>query len=373
MIELCTPKYSSVKKNWLIIIVSLAAFLLDNSGAYAWGKEGHYLVADIASAIMKKNVKDNVQQFLGEMSFEEAADWMDEVRSQHEDDYMKTWHYINLEKGESYVPGDGDNIIDRLNITCKQLANKQNLSTEAIHTDLLIIFHLVGDLFQPLHVGYGSDRGGNTYQVYLNGRGTNLHAVWDKDIIEEENITLDDCMALYNSLSGTQIAYIKNAGFEKLMNDNRKLLDQLYPAGHTIDNNYLHKNKLIVERQLVYAGIKLDAVLETLFYSPDTRLITQAKVEKISASDAAKYIGKKEMVCAEVYEVKDLSNVSFLDAGNSYPNNPLTIVVFARDRANFKNGLEIYDHKNICVTGTIKEYKGKPEIIINGPGEISVE
>ena len=91
---------------------------------FAWGKTGHYLIADIAESIMKENVKENVQKYLGNMSFEEAADWMDEVRSEHEDDYMKPWHYIDLEKGENYVPGNGDNIIDRLNITCSELQHQ---------------------------------------------------------------------------------------------------------------------------------------------------------------------------------------------------------------------------------------------------------
>ncbi len=340
---------------------------------FAWGKTGHYLIADIAESIMKENVKENVQKYLGTMSFEEAADWMDEVRAAHEDDYMKPWHYIDLEKGENYVPGNGDNIIDRLNMTYSELQHKQNLSTETITTDLLILFHLVGDLFQPLHVGYGSDRGGNTYQISLNGRGTNLHAVWDKDIIEDENISLDDCISLYKKMSTAQIANIKNTSFVGWMNENRKLLAGIYPAKHTIDNDYLQQNKMVVERQLLYAGIKLDAVLESRFATADNRVITQTKVEKISAADAEKYIGKKEMVCTEVFEEKELSSVSFLDAGAKYPDNPLTIVVFARDRGNFKNGLEVYDHKNICVTGTIKEYKGKPEIIITGPKDISIE
>ena len=157
----------------------------------------------------------------------------------------------------------------------------------------------MGDLFQPLHVGYGSDRGGNTYQISLNGRGTNLHAVWDKDIIEDENISLDDCMALYKKMSPAQIANIRNRSFVGWMNENRKLLVGIYPAKHTIDNDYLQQNKAVVERQLLYAGIKLDAVLESLFTTTDNRVITQSKVEKISAADAEKYIGKKEMICTD--------------------------------------------------------------------------
>ena len=102
-------------------------------------------------------------------------------------------------------------------------------------------------------------------------------------------------------------------------------------------------------------------------------VISQPKVETISAADAGNYIGKKEVVCSEVYEVKELSCVSFLDLGANYPDNPLTIVVFARDLGKFTSGLEISDHKNICVTGTIQEYKGKPEIIITSPQEITVQ
>jgi hypothetical protein len=361
-------KFYSIK-----IMVFTAFMLLSISNTFAWGKTGHHLVADIAGSIMNENVKENVQRYLGNTSFEDAAEWMDEVRSQHQDDYMKPWHYINLENGESYVPGNGDNIIDRLNITYGDLQHKQNLSIETINTDLLLLFHLVGDLFQPLHVGYGSDRGGNDYQVNLNGRGTNLHAVWDKDIIEDENISLDDCMALYKKMSPAQIANIKNTDFAGWMNKNRKLLDDIYPAKHTIDNDYLQQNKMVVERQLLYAGIKLDAVLESLFKIPDTRVITPLKVETISAADAERYIGKKEIVCTRVYGVKELSNINFINVGARFPGNPLTIVVFPSDMRNFKDGLAVYDNKNICVTGTIKEYKGKPEIIVTGPQDISIE
>ena len=88
------------------------------------------------------------------------------------------------------------------------------------------------------------------------------------------------------------------------MNENRKLLDDIYPATHKIDNDYLSKNKSVVERQLLYAGIKLAAVLESLFSSPDNRAITQSKVEKMAVEDAAKYIGKTVTVRLMVYGVK---------------------------------------------------------------------
>jgi hypothetical protein len=42
---------------------------------------------------LNKGVKDSVQKYLGTMTFEEASTWMDDVRSDHSYDYMKTWHY----------------------------------------------------------------------------------------------------------------------------------------------------------------------------------------------------------------------------------------------------------------------------------------
>ena len=79
------------------------------------------------------------------------------------------------------------------------------------------------------------------------------------------------------------------------------------------------------------------------------------------------------MVCSKVYGVKELPNINFINLGARFPDNPLTVVVFSGDKANFKDGLTIYDNKTVCVTGTIKEYKGKPEIIITRPQDISIQ
>ena len=91
--------------------------------------------------------------------------------------------------------------------------------------------------------------------------------------------------------------------------------------------------------------------------TPDNRVITQTKVEKISAEDAEKYIGKKEMICSMVYNVKELSNINFLDVGANFPSNPLTVVVFSRDKGNFKDGLEVYDKKISVLRELLKNIK----------------
>jgi hypothetical protein len=89
---------------------------------------------------------------------------MDNIKDDHSYDYMKPYHYVNFDKSAEVVERLGSNIIFILNQTIKELQNNKNLTKEEIKTKILIVFHLVGDLHQPLHVGYGSDKGGNTIQ-----------------------------------------------------------------------------------------------------------------------------------------------------------------------------------------------------------------
>ncbi|KAI4999188.1 hypothetical protein ZWY2020_059941 [Hordeum vulgare] len=42
----------------------------------------------------------------------------------------------------------------------------------------------MGDIHQPLHVGFASDKGGNTIDVHWYMRKTELHHVWDVNIIQ---------------------------------------------------------------------------------------------------------------------------------------------------------------------------------------------
>ena len=63
--------------------------------------------------------------------------------------------------------------------------------------------------------------------------------------------------------------------------------------------------------------------------------------------------------------------------GAAYPNNLLTIVIFTKDKINFKDAPETMNaDKNICVTGKLKEYveyRGRPEIVVSSPDQIIIQ
>lgn len=97
---------------------------------------------------------------------------------------------------------------------------------------------------------------------------------------------------------------------------------------------------------------------------------------KVPIDSLAGHIGKRVTVCAKVYGVKLLSRsqVTFINMGAAYPQSPLTVVIFGKDLANFPQSPEIlYTDKQICVTGILKEYQSRMEIVVEKPDGIEVE
>jgi hypothetical protein len=78
------------------IFLLMFTLLMKSAPSFAWGFEGHKIVAEIAKSHLNKSVKDSVEKYLGDMSFEDAATWMDDMRKDHAYDYMKPWHYVNM-------------------------------------------------------------------------------------------------------------------------------------------------------------------------------------------------------------------------------------------------------------------------------------
>jgi S1/P1 Nuclease len=253
-----------IMRNTIILFVGL---FIVQTNSFGWGHEGHRIVADIAQSHMNKNIIDSVNKYLGTMTFEQASNWMDDIRSNHSFDFMKPWHYINIEKGQTYNPGTEDkNCITELLRVMKELNNRSLLSYEQTSTDIKILFHLIGDIHQPLHVGYGTDRGGNSIEVEFINTKSNLHKVWDTEIIQNQSISTNVCINANSKLTNAEIEEIKKIDVIGWMNESRAFLDNVYDFKNgIIDNNYIDKNAVIIEKQLFNSGIRLAAVLNKIF------------------------------------------------------------------------------------------------------------
>jgi hypothetical protein len=245
----------------LIIIISL----FSSNNCLAWGEKGHALVAEVAINYLDANTKKIVTEYLDGMSFADAANWMDVIKSDKKYDYMRKLHYINADRGQNILLNDDENIIGALTKTIDELKNYKSLSKEDIKIKICIIFHLIGDLHQPLHVGYGDDRGGNNFQINFYGKGTNLHSFYDSGIIEYKNLTLPECL---NSKKYTkeEIAAIEKIDVVDWANQSRKYLSVIYKTNnHKIDDSYVDNNYPIIKDQILRAGIRLSSVLKDIF------------------------------------------------------------------------------------------------------------
>ena len=99
--------------------------------------------------------------------------------------------------------------------------------------------------------------------------------------------------------------------------------------------------------------------------------------QKISIEKASEHEGDSVIICSKVYGGKFFSNalptLTLLNMGAAYPNSLLTIVIKGENRAAFSNKPEeFYINKDICVTGTIRIFKGKPEIEITSEKAITI-
>ena len=95
---------------------------------------------------------------------------------------------------------------------------------------------------------------------------------------------------------------------------------------------------------------------------------TKAQKE-ISIDSLRQHIGDSVKVCAKIYGGifldRSTDSNTLLNAGGSYPNAPLTILIKMNARQQFKNPPEVFfKDKEVCVTGKIILYKDNPEIVV---------
>ncbi len=235
--------------------------------SYGWGKVGHHIIVDVAKTYVSKSVQDSVTKYLGDMSWESASTWMDELRGDSKYDYMKKWHYINIEKGNQYdtTIENGSNVVKQLEIAIHNLKNKSKLTKEEIALNIKVLFHLMGDLHQPLHVGYGNDRGGNDVKVTYNGKPFNLHRIWDTDIIESKKNTTENVLGLLSKTSHRKIKKIVKGNIVQWFNQSRESLDLAYAYPEVISDDYINKCYPVIENQLLMGGVRLGNVLNEVF------------------------------------------------------------------------------------------------------------
>jgi len=89
-------------------------------------------------------------------------------------------------------------------------------------------------------------------------------------------------------------------------------------------------------------------------------------------NEASNYYGQYVTVDGVIVATYNSGKACFLNFHEDYKNH-FTAVIFASDYYNFpSNPEDYYDNKHVQVTGRVKEYQGKPEIILKSPNQIKI-
>lgn len=166
----------------------------------AWWDLGHTNVCEVAYSLITPSAQREVDRLLSLESevhklqqerFGPSCTWADRIKK--DDPRTRTWHYLNSQPGDSLVAHidrpEGGDIITALE---SQLAVLSQPTSDNVLRAIALrwIGHLVGDLHQPMHLGYKADWGGNKYRLSIppplkavlqkdRRDTTNMHAVWD--------------------------------------------------------------------------------------------------------------------------------------------------------------------------------------------------
>jgi DNA/RNA endonuclease YhcR with UshA esterase domain len=98
--------------------------------------------------------------------------------------------------------------------------------------------------------------------------------------------------------------------------------------------------------------------------------------DPLDPSDAMNHIDEEATVCGEVsgtkYSDHRKRKPTFIDFGPPHPNQVFTALIWGEYRDQFDYAPESLLGKRICVSGTITEHKGKPEIKVTETSQITV-
>jgi len=99
----------------------------------------------------------------------------------------------------------------------------------------------------------------------------------------------------------------------------------------------------------------------------------QSPLNCINFTEAPNYIGETKCIIGKVNDVfiSEKGNI-FLNFCSNYKTCPFTAVIFSSDADKFSNPRQ-FKGKTVEITGLIKTYQGRPEIILNAPNQIKIK
>ncbi len=255
------------------LIASLTSICLFSSSlAMAWGQTGHRVTGAIAEHYLSAKAKSAIERLLPNESLAEASTWPDEMRSHPDEYWQKTatpWHWVTIPGDKTYsqvgAPPQGDAYV-ALQHFREMLINPKSTTADK-QKALRFIVHLIGDLHQPLHAGNGTDRGGNDVKVRFFWENSNLHRVWDSQMIAQRKLSYTEWTHwLLQKISQQDRALWRDTDPQTWITESVAIRKTIYPDdANNMNYDYVFDHIPTVKQRLQQAGVRIADYLNEIF------------------------------------------------------------------------------------------------------------
>jgi hypothetical protein len=240
-----------------------------------WGMLGHRIVGEIAERYLTPEARKAVTQILGTESVAMASNWADFIKSDSTFNYLSPWHYLNIKDGLNYTEFRDylkkDTVADantKLNFLVKELKNKKLPKDKKIMY-LRLLIHIVGDIHQPMHVSRAEDQGGNRIRVMWFNEPSNLHRVWDDQLIEYQKLSYTEYVKAIDHTNAKQNLAWQKQPISQWFFDSYEISHNLYNEIRNPDEKLSYRYNFdhvqILNEQLLKGGIRLAGLLNDIF------------------------------------------------------------------------------------------------------------
>lgn len=249
-------------------LIILVVFTIGSLTVFGWGQTGHRTTGWIADKYLSKKARKELETILKGQSIAMASTWMDDIRSDSTYDFAEDWHWVTLQDGQTYEQSEknpnGD-LIQTIERLITALKSKKLSSKDQVEY-LKMLIHLIGDIHQPLHVGRGDDKGGNAIKLMWFRVDSNLHRVWDTDMIDDTKLSYTELAQSLDKPTTLQLASWQNTSVRDWAYESMGYRTYVYDYGTgKLGYEYSYKNFHVVRHRLLQAGIRLAGVLNEIY------------------------------------------------------------------------------------------------------------
>ncbi len=255
-------------KKILFLLLFSVQFSFGNS--IFWSKTGHRVIGKVAQEELSGRARRAMDKLLDGQSIASISNFADEIKADRRFREFSAWHYVNIPPDNDYSdiePSKYGDLVVGIQKCIAMVKNDKNTKEDRVFY-LKMLVHLIGDLHQPMHVGRVEDKGGNDIQVQWFGKGSNLHRVWDSNMINDYGMSYTELAISLPELDKKEKSAIQNGTVLDWVEESQEIANKLYESvevGEKLAYSYSYTWWGTVESQLQKGGLRLAKVLNELF------------------------------------------------------------------------------------------------------------